>query len=325
MISEGALARTLVPRAFGPVKSRRLGVSLGVSVVPMKTCSYSCIYCQLGETTTLSVARANYCTPEQVLDVVGAALDRYGGRVDYITFVGDGEPTLYSMLGKAVLLVEAQGWARTALISNSSLIWRRDVMEDAMVFDFVSLKLDAPTESVFRSINRPHDFLKLSMIVEGIERFSRDFTGFLAIEIMLVKNVNCLAHLSEMFSEILRRVDFDRIYINTPIRPTCVKWVERPALGEIAEFVEGMSRYVSRTKIEVLPFEEGIDEILSSIKSPEQLLEIAKLHPLPLEIAFSRLSAIMGEERARMYLQEVLESGKVRIVEYGGKKFIKTF
>ncbi len=291
----------------------------------MKTCSYSCVYCQLGRTVYHSIARKVYCKPFEVLKVVSEALDKYVGRVDYITFVGDGEPTLYALLGKAQRLIEVQGWAKTALISNASLIWRRDVMNDAMGFDFVSLKLDAPTEGIFRAINKPHEALRLSRIVEGLEEFSRDFTGFLAIEIMLVKNINCLEHVADLFAEILRRIEFSKIYLNTPIRPTSEKWVERPRMRDLAQFVARFSKYVSRARIEVLPLEEDIDEVISSASSIEHLLEIAKLHPLPLDKVYAKMVELLGEENARSYLETVLRSGKVVIVKYCGKEFIKAF
>ncbi|MCD6323970.1 MAG: radical SAM protein, partial [Desulfurococcales archaeon] len=177
---------------FGPVPSRRLGRSLGVNNIPPKTCTYSCVYCQLGNTLTMTVERRAFYRPEEIVEAVSKHAGKVlqlGGRIDYVTFVPDGEPTLDINLGEEIAGIKALGF-RVAVITNSSLIWLDDVRDALLQADWVSLKVDAVDEHVWRRVDRPHKSLKLGSILEGIQEFSRSFKGFLATETMLVSRVN---------------------------------------------------------------------------------------------------------------------------------------
>lgn len=138
--------------AFGPVPSRRLGRSLGVNNIPAKICSYACVYCQIGKTLKMEVERRKFYEPERIYNDVSAKV-KSGERIDYITFVPDGEPTLDINLGKEAEMLRDFG-IKLAILTNSSLIWREDVREDLMNFDLVSLKLDAVSDDIWRKVNR---------------------------------------------------------------------------------------------------------------------------------------------------------------------------
>ncbi|MDX2437439.1 MAG: radical SAM protein, partial [Acidobacteriota bacterium] len=172
---------------FGPVPSRRLGQSLGINNIPPKICSYACIYCQLGRTLTMQTERTNFYDPERILEEVRTRVEEVrvaGESVDYLCFVPDGEPTLDLRLGREIELVRELG-IKIAVITNSSLIWRKDVREELALADWVSLKVDAVREDVWRRIDRPHGQLRLSQILDGALALSGSFTGQLVTETML--------------------------------------------------------------------------------------------------------------------------------------------
>jgi len=286
----------------------------------MKTCSYSCIYCQLGRTIRTSILRRRYCEPEEVARVVERALENVD-RVDYLTFVGDGEPTLYSLLGKAATLVSREFGYRVALISNASLVWRRDVREDSTVFDFVSMKLDAATPSVFRRVNRPDNAIRISAIISGLEELSKEISGILSIETVLVDGVNDGSWHADLLAEALRKVEPYVVYINAPIRPPAEKWVRVPRVDRLRIFAERLSMYLGKHRVILLPLAE-IDEVLARASTIESLLEIAKLHPVPLDLALSLLKREHGD-KAMEVLRRYLERGSLTIVKYRGREYIR--
>jgi len=158
---------------YGPVPSRRLGHSMGVNNIPPKTCSYSCIYCQLGNTINMQVERQAYYKPEEIAQAVKKKLAQKLAQVrerkepiDYLTFVSDGEPTLDSNLGKEIELLNSLD-IKTAVITNASLIWREDVRQDLQKADWVSLKVDTVNKEVWHKIDRPHKSLNLEEILDG--------------------------------------------------------------------------------------------------------------------------------------------------------------
>ncbi|RLF97572.1 MAG: radical SAM protein, partial [Candidatus Wolframiiraptor sp.] len=166
----------LPDHVFGPVPSRRLGKSLGINNIPAKVCSYSCIYCQLGRTIELSVRRRSFYDPEELVKEVREKLETYRGKLDYITFVPDGEPTLDENLGVEVKLLREITDIPIAILTNASLIFLEKVGEDLMDLDLVSLKVDAISKKTWVKINRPHPSLSLDEILKGIQSFSKEFS-----------------------------------------------------------------------------------------------------------------------------------------------------
>ncbi|MDH5450856.1 MAG: radical SAM protein [Candidatus Bathyarchaeota archaeon] len=174
--------------AFGPVPSRCLGKSLGINNIPPKTCSYSCVYCQLGKTTNMTTERQIFYRSEDILKEVRKKVDATATRkekVDYLTFVPDGESTLDLNLGKEISILKQIG-IPIAVLTNASLIWRDDMKEDLMKANLVSLKVDAITEDLWIRINRPHENLRLNEILEGIKEFANEFNAKVISETMFV-------------------------------------------------------------------------------------------------------------------------------------------
>jgi wyosine [tRNA(Phe)-imidazoG37] synthetase (radical SAM superfamily) len=163
--------------AFGPVPSRRMGKSLGINNIPAKNCSYSCIYCQVDKTSSLTSTRKEYYKPEDVFGDIQELLikvKKNGEKIDYITFVPDGESTLDINLGNEIDLLKLLDY-KVAVITNSSLITHQDVQNDLMKADYVSLKIDTTDKEIWKKINRPHKNLNLEAILESIVHTLRLF------------------------------------------------------------------------------------------------------------------------------------------------------
>lgn len=206
----------MINHVFGPVPSRRLGRSLGVDLVPFKTCSYDCIYCQLGRTTCKTVERKEWAPIEQILEDVRKKLDT---RPDYITLSGSGEPTLFKPLDKLIDGIRAMTNTPIAVLTNGSLLDRKDVQEELRNVDLAIPSLDAGSEKTFRLVNRPHESLSFERMLAGLVEFRRIFTGPYWLEVFLIG-----AHTTfeEELAEIRRCVELihpDRVQLNTVTRP----------------------------------------------------------------------------------------------------------
>ena len=235
-------------QVYGPVPSRRLAQSLGVDPIPLKTCNYNCVYCQLGRTRPLTCARRDFYPPEEILAQVRTAVEAADhGDIDYITFVGQGEPVLCSSLGWLIAGVKSMTDLPVAVITNGALLHLPDVCEELASADVLMPTLDAVDQTLFRKVNRPCPALRIADIIEGMIRFRSMFAGQMWLEVMLVKGLN--DHDGNLFAlrDVIARIRPDRIHINVPVRPPAESWVEVPddetilrataILGEAAEVV----------------------------------------------------------------------------------------
>jgi len=304
-------------KAFGPVPSRRLGQSLGVNNIPPKICTYSCIYCQIGKTEELSIERQAFYRPEDLAMEVSAKVaevEKRGTRIDYLSFVPDGEPTLDINLGRHIELLKPLG-IKVAVLTNGSLINLKDVQEDLAKADLVSLKIDAATKHTWRRIDRPHKSLDLEAIQEGMGEFAQRFQGKLITETMLLKGINDTPEEIQKIAAFLAQLKSSRAYISIPTRPTALKGV-LPASEEALALAYHI--FAENTPVvEYLMGYEG-DEFGFSGNIEEDLLSITSVHP-------------MREDSVREYLKragadwkvitDLLERGSLRNVEYQGKNF----
>jgi len=204
---------------FGPVPSRRLGISLGVDVIPLKTCTFDCVYCQLGVTKNKTVDRQAFVSKANVLNELKEIIDKEANRIDFVTFSGSGEPTLNSEIGEMIEQVKAFTNIPIAVLTNGSLLYRYDVRKDLCKADLVVPSFDAITEDTFLRVNRPHKSINLGMIIEGLRIFSQEFQGKIWLEIMLVKNVNDDIDELKCLADQLMDVNLNKIHLNTVIRP----------------------------------------------------------------------------------------------------------
>lgn len=207
---------------FGPVPSRRLGASLGIDLTPYKTCSYDCVYCQLGRTTNKTVERKEYIQKDSVITELKSLLSSLESprkSIDYITCSGSGEPTLNSAIGALLREFKAITNVPVAVLTNGSLLYREDVRDELSNADVVVPSLDAVTEEVFQKVNRPHPSLTVEKVIDGIKEFSNSFDGETWLEIMLVKGINDGQEEIERMAEIAADMNLTKIQLNTVIRP----------------------------------------------------------------------------------------------------------
>jgi wyosine [tRNA(Phe)-imidazoG37] synthetase (radical SAM superfamily) len=303
--------------AFGPVPSRRLGRSLGVNNIPPKTCTYSCVYCQLGRTVKMQVERSAFYEPEEILRDVQKKVERakeVGESIDYLTFVPDGEPTLDVNLGREIDLLRPLG-IKIAVITNSSLIWREDVRESLMKADWVSLKMDSVREEVWRRINRPQGALQLTAILDGALEFTQTFKGELATETMLVEGVNAGDdHIREVagFSAGLRPAT---AYLSIPTRPPAEDWVHSPSEEAINRAYQIFSERIDPVEY-LIGYEGNAFAFTGNVE--EDLLSITSVHPMR-EDAVSEFLARAGADWAAV--RNLIERGQLIEMAYEGHKF----
>ncbi len=265
--------------AFGPVPSRRLGRSLGINNIPPKLCTYSCVYCQVGRTQSFQVDRRGFYSPEKILNEVTEKMRQAqtrDERIDYLAFVPDGEPTLDSRLGESIRAVKSLG-VKTAVITNGSLIFKEDVQRDLAEADWVSIKIDSTSKSIWKKTNRPHSNFKLDAILGGITDFCSGYSGELTTETMLVEAVNDSCENLESIANFLHKIQPGRAYISIPTRPPAEKWVSPPTESTMNHAYQCFCNSIEH--VEYLIGYEG-DAFASSGNPVQDILSITAVHPM---------------------------------------------
>lgn len=304
---------------FGPVPSRRLGHSLGINNIKPKTCTYDCIYCQVGPTTYRSTCRETCLDPYELFCLVKrkiGLLAEQGIRIAYISFVPSGEPTLDLGLSKEIMLLRELGY-KIAVFTNSSLLWNDNVKEDLLFADYVSVKLDTVNETTWNTINRPHGRLKFQTILDGIDDFAELYRGVLTTETMLVKNVNDTLDEVGPLGKYLSGLKKGNSYFAIPVRPPAECYAVAPnphTLFEISSFVRN-----TIADSEMLCYPEGDDfEGTGSIE--EELLGILSVHPMNEEAMESFIRRKGGTADT---LRSMLGKSIIREVNFAGKTFYR--
>jgi len=213
---------------YGPVPSRRLGISLGISPVEKKSCNYSCIYCQLGRTNCMLNNRKEFFPVEDIFDELDGFLVN-GVELDVVTIVGEGEPTLYSDLGQLIAGIKKRTDKPIVVITNGALLSEEEVREDLKGADIVLPSLDAYDEESFRKINRPHGKIEFEKSYEGLVQFSKTYKGNLWLETMLIKGINDDVQSLLKLKELMGEINYQRLYINVPVRPPAENDVAQPS------------------------------------------------------------------------------------------------
>jgi len=216
---------------YGPVPSRRLGLSLGVDIVPMKVCTLDCVYCQLGRTTEKSTVRREFVDIDAVIAEVKSRLAE-GVRTDYITIGGSGEPTLNSRLGDLIDGLHKVTEVPIAVLTNGTLFYRDDVRAECARADVVIPSLDAGDAAAFEVVNRPARDISIEKLVSGLSAFRDEFAGQIWLEVFIVPGVNTSPEQVRKMKELAERMRPDKIQLNTAVRPPAEKSVE-PASYEV--------------------------------------------------------------------------------------------
>ena len=215
---------------FGPVPSRRLGLSLGVDLVPPKTCTFDCLYCEVGRTTHLTRRRQPY----RVKEIIGELADYLAAPasdLNYVTMAGSGEPTLNLGLGEIITAAQRLTDTPVAVLTNGSLFYLPEVRAAVADADVTLPSLDAGREETFRRINRPHPALTLDLVVSGLKALRREYAGQIWLEIMVLKDLNDREEELTALKGLLRELAPDRVQLNTAVRPVADK-AARPLTPE---------------------------------------------------------------------------------------------
>lgn len=257
---------------YGPVPSRRLGISLGISPIPKKTCNYSCIYCQLGRTDRMTNTRRMFFPVEDIMDEFDEAL-KSNIEFDVITIVGEGEPTLYLGLGELILEIKKRTSKPVAVITNGALFYDSNLRMELYNADIVLPTLDAYDDASFKKINRPYGTLDFGTVNDGLKIFSKEFQGQLWIELMLIDGINDDNESLRKYAETLKQLRYDKLYINTPVRPPAesdVKAVDHEKIDHAVDILGGIS-------IDLLESQGFHSEITNHY---EAIMSIIKRHPM---------------------------------------------
>lgn len=223
---------------FGPVPSRRLGISLGVDLVPMKTCTLNCVYCECGKTSHLTLERKEYVPFEAVKKELTHYLAHHA-RPDYITFSGSGEPTLNSKISDVLdFLKSSISDIPVALLTNGTLFYQKQVREDIKGSTVVIPSLDAATEKTFKKINRPSSHLHVDTIIDGLIRFRKEYSGKIWLEVFIIPGMNDSITELTALKRMIGKIKPDQVHLNTLDRPGSISTLRAATRGELEHVLD---------------------------------------------------------------------------------------
>ena len=300
---------------YGPVPSRRLGFSLGIDLVPYKTCSFDCVYCQLGRTTDKTVERKEWIPREEVLLQIKEAL-AIKGRIDYLTFSGSGEPTLHAGLGWLIEEAKKVSEIPVAVLTNGSLLFREDLRGELLAADLVVPSLDAATQETLEKVNRPHSSLNMQKIIEGLLQFSREFKGKIWLEIMLVKGINDSQEEIESMVRVVEEMQPHKVHLNTVVRPPSEDYARPLTAPELERIKVSFGG-----RCEIIAGFRGRREEAYVQDVEGDILELVHRRPVTLRDISRSLG--LHENEVIKYLQVLEERGKVRLRSFEGARYFE--
>ncbi len=303
--------------SFGPVPSRRLGKSLGINnIIPPKTCSYNCIYCQVGKTIRKTSEREIFYEPQLIYENVTRHLETIGkdNLPDYLTFVSNGEPTLDKNLGKSIRLLKSTG-IPVAVISNASTHYNSSVKDDLGQADWISLKMDAGDIITWYLVNRPVKGLNFCRMLTEIMNFSSAYSGRLFTETMLVSGFNDSAENISALAGMINDINPEKAYLAVPTRPPAEKAVKPP---EVEKLNLAWQRFNNlKIKTELLTGFEGTDTGFTG-NIYEDILNITAVHPLRED---SLLKLIQNDDADYSVVDSLIKQHLIKMVIYEGSKY----
>lgn len=303
---------------FGPVPSWRLGQSLGIDPVPLKTCNWNCVYCQLGRTQPVTMQRSRYVPEHDVIDEVKTALAAHeDSQIDWVTFVGSGETLLHAEIGWMLRQVKAMTDKPVAVITNGSLLCKPYLRRELAVADAVLPSLDVGSQDLYRRVNRPHREVSFQRHVDGLATFRGEYHGQLWTEVMLVRGLNDgAAELAETAAQ-LRRVRPDEIHVNIPSRSPVEPWVRYPSAAAVARATHA---FETIAPVRVVHSTAGSVDLTADAPVADAVADVVTRHPLrreELEIALLHL----GVGDVQETVTHLEESDRLQVVVRGGTEY----
>ncbi|MFW6170195.1 MAG: radical SAM protein [Planctomycetota bacterium] len=300
---------------FGPVPSRRLGRSLGVDLTPFKTCSFDCVFCQLGRTTNKTLARQEYVPTSAVIQELHDWIESEG-NADVMTLSGSGEPTLHASFGKVIDAIRSSTSVPVAVLTNGSMLGDKAVREAAGRANIVKVSLSAWDQLSFQRINRPHPGLHLQDIVDGARAWRETLTGELWIEVFIVSGMNDDEKEAGKIAELVKSIQADRVQLNTAVRPPAedfVRAVPAEELARLAEFFDPIAEVTAEFSSEQSP---GIQA------NENTILEMLERRPCTAE-QIAGVFGMHGNEVSK-YLGKLTRTGRIRAQREGDDTYYVT-
>ena len=297
---------------FGPVPSRRFGRSLGVDLTPHKTCSFDCVFCQLGRTTHKTIERKEYVPVNEVLEEIDDWLKK-GGPADYITLSGSGEPTLNSRFGEVIAFVRKNSNIPVLLLTNGTTLYCREVREAACHANVVKVSLSAWDDDSFQNVNRPCQGLKFDQLVEGQKLFRSQFKGELRMEVFILKGINSLPADVRKIADLTKQIKPDRIQLNTAVRPPAEEYavaLPREHMEELANLFEPPAEIIA----------EFSTNHAADIQANEKtILAMLQRRPCTAEQIAKVFSMHVNE--VSKYIGKLMRTGQIRVDHKNGNVY----
>ncbi len=302
---------------FGPVSSKRLGQSLGVDLLPPKSCTWNCIYCQLGKTRKFVAERQEFFPREEIFDEIRQAL-ALNKNLDWITFVGSGETMLYKGIGWLVAEVKKLTNTPVAVITNGSLLSLPEVREELLQADAVLPSLNAGSEALHDQICQPASGLTFQQHVEGLVAFRSEYKGRLWIEVMLLGGINDTDAALNDLANVLAKINPDMVHLVLPTRPAPEQEIRLPS----DERLEHAIAILSKVTVVVSPLKGNMD-LRNAPDMLEAITAIVSRHPVQQrELQKAVADCFPGEaQKADEFLSGLFASGRFRLVEHNGEPY----
>ena len=299
---------------FGPVPSRRLGRSLGVDLVPFKTCTYDCIYCQLGRTTNKTIQRKEWVSTDIVINQLKAKL---GSKPDYITLSGSGEPTLSLRLEELICKIKSITDVPVAVLTNGSLLWLPEVRKALKSADLVVPSLDVGSNQTFQYVNRPHPDITFSKMLQGLVDFRKDYKGLYWLEVFLLAGVTTPEIEINKLKTCISSIHPDKVQVNTVTRPPAEGYAEAVPKKQLETITEKLYE-----KAEVIADYNDVHKQQDFSARREDVLTLLQRRPCSVEDIAAGLSLHRNE--VVKYIEELSSEGKIEAKPQNQRLYYKT-
>lgn len=255
---------------FGPVPSRRLGISLGVDLVTPKSCNMNCVFCECGATKKLTLKRERFKNPEEIKEEIGKVLENI--TPDYITFSGSGEPTLSKDIGEIISWIKKHTNVKVCVITNGLLLNDGKVIEEIKEADLIIPTLNSIDNMIFKKINRPSAEVDVSQLMGGLRNLSEKYLGNIFIETFIIEGLNDSDEHTEKMAKFLKNLKFTKLQLNSLDRPGTEKWV-KPASEKTLKNIKEKYEELGITNVEIVSKMKAVEK---KIEVNEELLKNMK-------------------------------------------------
>jgi wyosine [tRNA(Phe)-imidazoG37] synthetase (radical SAM superfamily) len=301
---------------FGPVPSRRLGISLGIDLLPHKTCSLNCIYCECGKTTNLTIERKEYVPTEAVIEELEQYLLDHP-QLDYITFAGSGEPMLHSKIGQITDWIKLNyPDYKLCLLTNGTFFTEKSMRDEVKNLDLIFPSLDSATEEGFKKINRPFHTLNCSEMIESLVKLRSEYKGTIILEIMIVPGINDQKEELDALKAAIGRIKPDQVQLGTLDRPGTESWVDAADL----ETMEDITRYLGNVKL-IGNFKPRRQIASFNKMHSENIIQI--LHRRPCTVEDLQQALNLHPAELQKYVNHLLEEGQIYVDQGERGQFLR--